>query len=54
MCQPGYRFPYWQQGPFMGADIELATEDEYRTGFDCIKVFFGDINNDASLLLCAR
>ena len=46
MCQPGYRFPYWQQGPFMGVDIELATENEYRTGFDCIKVFFGDINND--------
>ena len=37
MCQPGYRLPYWQQGPFMGVDIEQATEEEYRNGFDCIK-----------------
>ena len=38
MCKPGYRYPYWQQGPFLGIDIEQATEDEYRDGFDCIKV----------------
>ena len=38
MCKPGYRYPYWQQGPFMGIDIEQATEDEYRNGFDCIRV----------------
>ena len=38
MCKPGYRYPYWQQGPFLGIDIEQATEDEYRDGFDCIRV----------------
>ena len=38
MCKPGYRYPPWQRGPFMGIDIESATEEEYRDGFDCIPV----------------
>lgn len=38
VCRPGFRYPHWQEGPFMGRDIESATEDEYRNGFDCIPV----------------
>ena len=38
VCKPGYRYPPWQRGPFMGIDIESATEEEYRDGFDCIPV----------------
>ena len=38
MCKPGYRYPQYQNGPFMGAEIESATEEEYRNGFDCIPV----------------
>ena len=38
MCKPGYRYPPWQRGPFMGIDIESATEEEYDYGFDCIPV----------------
>jgi len=38
MCKPGYRYPRWQRGPFMGIDIESATEEEYKNGFDCIPV----------------
>ncbi len=38
MCKPGYRYPYWQEGPFQGVDIEQATAFEYENGFDCIRV----------------
>ena len=38
MCKPGYRYPQYQNGPFMGAEIESATEEEYQNGFDCIPV----------------
>ncbi|KAK2162767.1 hypothetical protein LSH36_92g05014 [Paralvinella palmiformis] len=37
-CKPGYRLPPWQQGPFMGIEIESATEDEYKEGFNCIPI----------------
>ena len=37
-CKPGYRLPPWQQGPYMGIEIESATEEEYKAGFDCIPV----------------
>jgi hypothetical protein len=38
MCQPGYRLPPWQYGNFLGIEIESATEQEYKNGFDCIPV----------------
>ena len=38
MCKPGYRYPPWQYGPFQGIEIESATGDEYKNGFDCIPV----------------
>jgi len=38
MCKPGYRYPPWQYGPFLGIEIDSATEEEYRNGFDCVPV----------------
>ncbi|VDL18649.1 unnamed protein product [Hymenolepis diminuta] len=38
VCQPGYRLPMQQNGPFRGIDIEQATEEEYKNGFDCIPI----------------
>jgi len=38
MCKPGYRLPPWQYGPFLGIEIDSATEDEYRNGFNCVPV----------------
>ncbi|CDI97105.1 fras1 related extracellular matrix protein [Echinococcus multilocularis] len=38
VCQPGYRLPMQQNGPFRGIDIEQATEEEYKNGFDCLPV----------------
>jgi len=38
MCKPGYRLPPWQYGPFLGIEIDSATEEEYRNGFDCVPV----------------
>lgn len=38
MCQPGYRYPPYQNGPFKGEFIEKATKEEYEVNFDCIKV----------------
>lgn len=38
MCSPGYRAPQWNRGDFMGEDIETATEEEYKNGFDCLPV----------------
>ncbi|CAH1798682.1 unnamed protein product [Owenia fusiformis] len=38
MCRPGYRYPRWQNGPYLGVDIERATEEEYQYGFECEKV----------------
>ncbi|PAA76402.1 hypothetical protein BOX15_Mlig029453g2 [Macrostomum lignano] len=36
-CRPGYRYPYWQNGPFLGRDIEQASEAE-ADQFECIPV----------------
>ena len=33
MCKPGYRYPQFQNGPFLGSEIESATEEEYKNGF---------------------
>ncbi|CAM4773551.1 unnamed protein product [Rotaria magnacalcarata] len=38
LCQPGYRYPPYQDGPFKGYIIEKATQEEYVNNFDCIKV----------------
>ncbi|VDO13167.1 unnamed protein product [Rodentolepis nana] len=38
VCQPGYRLPMQQNGPFRGIDIEQATEEEYKNGFDCLPI----------------
>jgi hypothetical protein len=38
MCQPGYRYPPYQNGPFKGELIEKATREEYKINFDCIPV----------------
>ncbi|XP_069124223.1 uncharacterized protein [Argopecten irradians] len=38
VCRPGYYFPWWHGGPFLGDEIEIATEDEYMNNFDCLPV----------------
>lgn len=38
ICQPGYRYPPYQDGPFKGYIIEKATHEEYVNNFDCIKI----------------
>jgi hypothetical protein len=38
LCQPGYRYPPYQNGPFKGELIEKSTKEEYQSNFDCIKV----------------
>ncbi len=35
VCSPGYRYPWWQNGPFQGIDIESATAGEYQASFNC-------------------
>lgn len=35
-CRPGFRYPEYIQGPYMGVAIERATEEEYNTGFHCL------------------
>jgi len=38
VCRSGTRYPEWQRRPFQGADIESATEEEYKNGFNCEQV----------------
>ena len=38
LCQPGFRYPPYQDGPFKGFVIEKATQEEYANNFDCLKV----------------
>jgi len=38
LCQPGYRYPIYQDGPFKGYIIEQATQEEYENNFDCLKI----------------
>ena len=38
VCQPGYYYPWWHDGPFQGLEIEQATYEEYQYGFDCLSV----------------
>ena len=37
-CRQGYRYPSWVKGPYLGIDIERATQEEYESGFDCLPV----------------
>uniref|UniRef100_A0A1I8FL09 G-protein coupled receptor 158 n=1 Tax=Macrostomum lignano TaxID=282301 RepID=A0A1I8FL09_9PLAT len=34
-CLPGFRYPYWQNGPFLGRNIEQASDEEAKR-FECI------------------
>ncbi|KAL7056221.1 hypothetical protein AAHC03_021027 [Spirometra sp. Aus1] len=43
VCQPGYRLPMQQNGPFRGIDIEQATELEYQNGFDCLPIGWREV-----------
>ncbi|KAG5449991.1 hypothetical protein CSKR_101219 [Clonorchis sinensis] len=43
VCQPGHRLPAGQNGPFRGIDIEIATEEEYQNGFDCLPVGWREV-----------
>lgn len=36
-CRPGYRYPEYIQGPYMGVAIERATEEEHEAGFKCLE-----------------
>ncbi|PAA54605.1 hypothetical protein BOX15_Mlig022400g1, partial [Macrostomum lignano] len=36
-CLPGFRYPYWQNGPFLGRNIEQASDEEAKR-FECIPV----------------
>ncbi|CAF2861895.1 unnamed protein product [Rotaria sp. Silwood2] len=38
LCQPGFRYPPCQDGPFKGYIIEKATQEEYVNNFDCLKI----------------
>ena len=38
LCQSGFRYPPYQDGPFQGSTIERATLEEYIHNFDCLKV----------------
>ncbi|XP_014776491.1 uncharacterized protein LOC106873574 [Octopus bimaculoides] len=42
-CLPGYKYPWWHDGPFLGVEIEAATKEEYENGFDCLKVDFSQV-----------
>ena len=37
MCRAGLYYPWGQDGPFQGVDIETASEEELNNGtFDCV------------------
>ncbi|XP_059149166.1 uncharacterized protein LOC131936271, partial [Physella acuta] len=38
VCNPGYYYPWWHDGPFMGLELEQATRSEWEVGFDCLTV----------------
>ena len=38
VCKPGYYYPWWHDGPFLGIEIEQSTWAEYNYGFDCLAV----------------
>ncbi|OAF69729.1 hypothetical protein A3Q56_02519 [Intoshia linei] len=57
VCKPGHRYPKYYQGPFQGKHIEKATNEQYETGFNCVKVgrrqvvpsIYGNITAEAEL-----
>ena len=38
VCNPGYYYPWWHDGPFLGVEMEEATREEYELGFDCLTI----------------
>ncbi|XP_013089446.2 uncharacterized protein LOC106073439 [Biomphalaria glabrata] len=38
VCNPGYYYPWWHDGPFLGIELEQATKAEWEVGFDCLTV----------------
>ena len=37
VCRKGLYYPWGQNGPFQGVDIEQSTEEQYTNGtFDCV------------------
>lgn len=42
-CLPGYRYPWWHDGPFLGVEIEAATKEEYENSFDCFPTDFAQV-----------
>ncbi|XP_005104597.1 uncharacterized protein LOC101847514 [Aplysia californica] len=38
VCLPGYYYPWWHDGPFLGMEMEQATREEWEVGFDCLTV----------------
>ncbi|GFN84632.1 hypothetical protein PoB_001113800 [Plakobranchus ocellatus] len=38
VCNPGFFYPWWHDGPFLGVEIEEATQEEYAVGFDCLTI----------------
>ncbi|CAG5116099.1 unnamed protein product, partial [Candidula unifasciata] len=38
VCNPGYYYPWWHDGPFLGIEIEEATKDEWEVGYNCLTV----------------
>ncbi|XP_048254912.1 uncharacterized protein LOC124137543 [Haliotis rufescens] len=43
VCRPGYSYPKWIDPPFQGVHIEQATEEEYKTGFQCTSTDFRQV-----------
>jgi len=39
VCMPGYYYPWWHDGPFLGIEMEQASKEEWEEGgFDCLTV----------------
>lgn len=38
VCQPGFYYPWWHDGPFQGLEIEQSSFEEYDYSFDCLTV----------------
>lgn len=36
-CRPGFRYPEYIQGPYLGVAIERATDEEHKAGFHCLE-----------------
>ncbi|XP_050398522.1 uncharacterized protein LOC126816272 [Patella vulgata] len=43
VCKPGKRYPIYIDPPYQGDNIEQATDEEYKNGFDCTNVEFRQV-----------